>query len=268
MENTHENNAEIQALKDKLTAIMLLESEKDYEKMDSSLVAECVDFLMELEGKEKLSKEEVERRVNAIPFRDEAEDTHPKFKTGIRAKRVAIIAAVLAALIAFFAVVAVSYGSVEDGIIGRFARYISEMIGGDRLEFNEIELIKSNESKRYSSAEELVRNENISVLFPTWLPEGNKIAYCWYIEDEISGKHYIFECENAEYSINVYPEKTIGNELKSENQIKQVGKLSVYIVKRDSSVQSVFENNGFYYSVSADTEENLLKIIENLKEIE
>lgn len=48
MGNNHDKATENQTLKDKLMAIILLETSKDYKKMDSDLVTECVDFLMEL----------------------------------------------------------------------------------------------------------------------------------------------------------------------------------------------------------------------------
>lgn len=50
-----------QTLKDKLTAIILLETAKDYKDMDSDLVTECVDFLSELEGKPSAAHREEAR---------------------------------------------------------------------------------------------------------------------------------------------------------------------------------------------------------------
>ena len=269
MGNEQDFSAEKQSLKDKLTAIILLETAKDHKEMDSDLVTECVDFLMELEGKEKLTKKEIEQRVSEIPFKGKVTAINSYAKKKIRAKRLAVIAAVLAVLLAIFSILAISYGRVEDGLIDRFAEYISEVIsGGDRLTFNNIELIKSNKTKRYSSAEKLVKDEEISILFPTWLPENENITKCWYIENEIVGKHYIFHCENPQYSMYVYLEKSLTERTKSENPMKNIGNLNIYITRDEVSVQGIFEHNNHYYSVHADTEENLLKIIENLKEIE
>ena len=269
MGNRQDMAAERQSLKDKLMAIILLETSKNYKEMDSDLVTECVDFLMELEGKERLTKSEIEERVSKIPFKGKVTAINSYAKKKIRAKRIAVIAAVLAVLLAIFSIFAVSYGRVEDGLINRFAEYISEVIsGGDRLVFNDIELIKSNKTKRYSSAEKLVKDEEISILFPTWLPENDKIIKCWYIDDEIDKKHYIFQCENTKHSITLYLEKAILNRTKKENPAKNAGEHTVYIISGYGIVQGVFEHNGGYYSVCSDTEENLLKIIENLKEIE
>ncbi len=269
MGNKNDFSAERQSLKDKLMAIILLETSKDYKEMDSDLVTECVDFLMELEGKERLTKAEIEKRVSEIPFKGKVTAINSYAKKKIRAKRLAVIAAVLAVLLAIFSIVAISFTNSEDGLINRFANYIGEIMnGGDHEKFDNIELIKANESKTFSSVENLVRDEKISILFPTWLPEDERIIKCWHIDDEIDGKYYIFQCENSQYSMSVYLEKTISDEIKSDNPLKIVGSLSVYTIREDGVVQCMFEHNGYYYSIDANTEEDLLKIIENLKEIE
>lgn len=262
-------SAERQSLKDKLTAIILLETAKDHKEMDSDLVTECVDFLMELEGKEKLTKKEIEQRVSEIPFKGKVTAINSYAKKKIRAKRLAVIAAVLAVLLAIFSIVAISFTNSEDNLVSRFENYIGEIMnGGDHEKFDNIELIKDNKSKGYSSAQDLVRDEKIEILFPTWLPENNKIIKCWYIDDVTSGKHYIFHCKNPQYSMYIYLEKSLSERTKSENPMKNIGKLTIYITRDEFSVQGIFEYNNHYYSVHADTEENLLKIIENLKEIE
>ena len=122
----HDKTAENQTLKDKLMAIILLETAKDYKKMDSDLVTECVDFLVELEGKERLTKEEVEQRVNEIPFKGKVMAIGSYAKKKLKAKRIAVIAAVLAVLLAFFAIAAVSFTNAEDSLIDRFAHFINE----------------------------------------------------------------------------------------------------------------------------------------------
>ena len=268
MGNKRDFSAEKQSLKDKLMAIILLETSKDYKEMDSDLVTECVDFLMELEGKQRLTKAEIEQRVSEIPFKGKVTAINSYVKKKIKAKRLAVIVAVLAVLLAIFSIVAISFTNSEDGLIDRFANYIGEIMnGGEQLEFGNIELIKPNESKTYSSAEELVRDEKISVLFPIRLPENEKITTCFYIDDITSGKYYIFQCNNPEYSIAVYLELSISNEIKLTNPMKIIGDFETYIISKDGFTEGMFEHKGYFYSVGARTEEELLMIIENLKEI-
>lgn len=268
MKNNRTDAAAKRSLTDKLTAIILLETSKDYKEMNSGLVRECVDFLMELEGKENLTKKEIKERVESIPFKGKVTAVGSYAKKKLRAKRLAVVAAVLAALLAIFSIIAVSTGGAEDSIVDRYIKQIVEfMKGGDGLDFENIELIKPNDSKTYSSAQELVRDEKISILFPTWLPENEKITKCWYFEDETSGNKYIFQCQNPRYSMSVFFERAVSEKIKSESSIKFINGLNVYLISKDDVVQGEFEHNGYYYSIDANTEEALLKIIDNLKEI-
>ena len=55
-----------QALIDNLRAIIYLEVRKHYTVMDSDLITECVDFLMELEGQKRLTEDQVKKAVDSI----------------------------------------------------------------------------------------------------------------------------------------------------------------------------------------------------------
>ena len=76
-----------ESFRDKLRAIIILESSKPYEEMDGVLVKECVDFLMELEGIERLTKEEIKNRVKNIPFKEKTEKI-TNIRKKIKAKRI------------------------------------------------------------------------------------------------------------------------------------------------------------------------------------
>lgn len=261
-------NASKQTLKDKLMAIILLESSKPYKEMDSNLVTECVDFLMELEEKQRLTKAEIKKKVDEIPFHGKITAIGSKTKNKIRTKRIVVIAAVLAILLAVFSVLAVTFTNAENSLIDRFAHYIvGDMKPGERIEIENIELIKPNETKTFSSIEELVRYENIAILFPTWLPENNTITKCCYFYDNILGIYYELVSKDPECGIIIYTEMKIPEEAKITNTPKNVGEHTVYITGIEGFIQGEFEYNGYHYAVNAHTEEDVLKIIENLKEI-
>lgn len=58
-------------LTDKLRAIILKETAKDYKEMDSDLVTECVDFLSELEGRERTTPFQEEARARLMTLLNE-----------------------------------------------------------------------------------------------------------------------------------------------------------------------------------------------------
>ncbi len=266
MESERDTATEKQTLKDKLMAIILLETAKDYKEMDSDLVTECVDFLMELEGKERLSRKEIEQRVNDIPFKGRVTAFSSYAKRRIRAKRLAIIAAVLAVLIALFGMFAIASGNTLDEIFREIGSYLWEMPDGSSIEYNDITFIKADETKKYSSFEELAESEGIDILYPTWLPDNEKIVRILYINEDNS-ERYLMHCNKREYSIDVDMGADLSENTKSNCLKKEIAGYLVYYEKTTRFVQAnfIYKNNS--YLISSDTEDNLFRIIENLKEM-
>ncbi|MBE6755737.1 MAG: hypothetical protein E7555_04715 [Ruminococcaceae bacterium] len=266
MENERDTATEKQTLKDKLMAIILLETAKDYKEMDSDLVTECVDFLMELEGKERLSRKEIEQRVNDIPFKGRVTALSSYAKRRIRAKRLAIIAAVLAVIIALFGMFAIASGNTLDEIFREIGSYLWEMSDGSSIEYNDITFIKADETKKYSSFEELAESEEIDILYPTWLPDNEKIVEVWCLNENDS-ERYVMYCNIPEHNVEVTMDSGLSEKAKSNCLRKEIAGHLVYYEKNLRFVQAnfVYENN--LYLVTSDTEDNLFRIIENLKEI-
>ena len=266
MGNKHDISAEKRSLKDKLMAIILLETAKDYKEMDSALVKECVDFLMELEGKQNLTKEEIEQRVNEIPFKGKVTAIGTYAKKKIRAKRLAVTAAVLAAIIALFGIVAVASGNTLDELFRQIGNYIFELSEGSTMERDNITFIKPNETKTYSSIEELAESEGIEILYPTWLPENEKIVDVLYlIENET--ERYVLQCSNPLHSIIIKTNTDLAEEIIVGLYEKELAEYIIYYEQTSQYVQANFVYKNNLYIVKSDTEDNLFKIIENLKEI-
>lgn len=266
MENKHDKTAENQTLKDKLMAIILLETSKDYKKMDSDLVMECVDFLMELEGIERLTKEEIEQRVNEIPFKGKVTALNSYAKKKLRAKRIAIIAAVLAVLIALFGIFAIGSGGVIEEFFRKVGDSISEILDDGPKEHSGITFYKNDKTITYSSLEEFKESEGVDILYPTWLPEDEKIVKIDYIV--LDGTERYELCSNKpEFGISIEANTDLDEEVKLACEKKEVTGHLVYYLKSTEFVQAnfVYDNNLYY--VCAGNEDDLFKIIENLKEI-
>ncbi len=266
MENEHNMNAERQSLKDKLMAIILLETSKNYKEMDSDLVTECVDFLMELEGKERLTKAETEQRVNEIPFKGKVTAIGSYAKKKIRAKRLAVIAAILAFIIALFGIIAIASGDTFKEIFIRMGNSFYEMIENGSLSDEDITYIKPNETKTYSSIEELIKNEELDILYPTWLPENEKIIKVWYSD---YGDLQEFNLQNniPEHSILIRTNQELLENINIECKEKQIAGYRVFYEETTQYSQANFIYKNNLYIVKSNTEDNLFRIIENLKEI-
>lgn len=266
MGNKRDFSVERQSLKDKLMAIILLETSKDYKEMDSDLVTECVDFLMELEGKQKLTKAEIEQRVNEIPFKGKVTAISSYTKKKIRAKSLAVIAAVLAFIIALFGIIAVASGDSFKDFFIRMGNAVYELIESGSINNDKITYIKPNETKTYTSVEELIKEEELEILYPTWLPENEKIVKVWYLIEGDS-ERYLFQCDNPLHSLEIKINVDLSETLKSNCTAKEIVGYNVYYEKTPQYIQANFVYRNNLYIINSDTEDNLFRIIENLKEI-
>lgn len=266
MRNELDYSLEKASLKRKLLAIILLESSKPYKKMNSALVTECVDFLWELEGKEGLTKEETERRISEIPFAGKSVDFGSHIKNKIKAKRLALIAAIIAILFALFGVVAVSMGSDSAELIRKIGNAIVEMFNGETVESGNVTLIKPDETKYYDSIEELLKEEEIDILYPGWLPENVEITSVMYsLEGEIESYRFLYN--NIDFGLSVSFNQNLAEDVKLDCQSIGVNGYVCYYFVDEGFAQASFEYKNNRYTVNADTEENLFGIIQNLKEI-
>lgn len=266
MGNEHDMALEIQSLKYKLMAIILLETSRSYKEMDGCLVSECVSFLMELEGKENLTKEEIAQRVSKIPFKGKIAAIGSYTKKKFRAKRLAVIAAVIAILFALFGIFAIASGDTHSELLRQMGEALFEMLDGGALEYEDITIYKTNETKTYASINELCEAEGISILYPAWLPDNEKIVKVWYVDNDLS-KSYVFQCNNPLHSIEIAIGKELTESLKINCTEKMIAGHTIYYEDVGQNKQANIMHNNAVYMINSDTDENLFKIIENLEEI-
>lgn len=247
-------------------AIILLETSKDYKKMDSDLVTECVDFLMELEGKERFTKEEIEQRVKEIPFKGKVAALNSYAKKKLRAKRIAVIAAVLAVLITLFGIFAIGSGDTVTEFFRKVGDSVHELLNGGPQEYDNITFYKNEEMKTYSSIENLVKDEEIEILYPTWLPNGEKIIEISYLIEKDT-EMYLLSSNEPYHSISIEINTDLAEDYKLNCIQKEIEGIVVYYEKTPQFIQANFVYKNNYYIVNSDTEDNLFRIIENLKEI-
>ncbi len=252
-----------QALKDKLRAIIALESSKLYEKIDSDLITECVDFLMELEGEEQLTKYEIEKKIEEIPFK--GKDRTDKKKPSVKV-RLLIAAALLFAALVIGGILTVGTSNDKMTLLNDLALVIHSINRDDgSISVGDIEIFNDRRSKRYT-VDEFKENKVMQILFPCWLPDGNEIEKI--VLSHVNGHDECsLHCTDARYSIGLYIDKPLVLPENSSYIEKTVNSITFYYFSYNGRFQADFEYKGNSYCVFADSEEQLFKIIENLKEI-
>lgn len=77
----------------------------------------------------------------------------------------------------------------------------------------------------------------------------------------------MLQCNIPEHSIEIFSGIGLTEEIKSSCIKKEIAGITVFYLKTTDFIQADFIYKNNLYAVKADTEDNLFRIIENLKEI-
>ena len=273
MKNKYKNNAD--AIK-YLSALCDKEVQKPVEEMDCELIASTVELLLKLQGKKvSLTEKEIEEKVRKIPF-TESSDNVKEFKVNknVRTKttqrRILLIAAVIAILVAILSFVSVAFEwNIIDSMKEKFGSVHSVPVGEEQFE-NGVTLINNGKNTKYSSIKELTEKENIEILTPKDLPNNIEISNVRVFDKQLNKKITItFSDENLYFSVMLnYDIPEVAT--KSYDKKMTVNSTDYYIsTLSDVGTNLVqFSHNGNYYKITCNDMEILLDIIENLEEQE
>lgn len=267
------NNGESnQALIEKLRAIIEFESSKPISEQDVDLIDECVDYLMELENGIELTDEELENGKKQIYM---LLDKKKKPQKKLRFKGL-LIAACLAILMLLANFVALACGVDTISILKEWGNSIVEMIQGERVEHNDISIIK-DEKKMFSSIEELGNSVDFNFLYPTLLPEDINItlitlggSYDENINFDSNYKTIAFVTSDPSVSVKIHTNPEYLNNYINGTDLtsQQICGYICYLIVEENFVQCSFEHNSISYVVNTRNTEELFVILNNLKEKE
>ncbi len=271
MKNKYKQNAD--AIK-YLSVLRDREAEKPVEEMDCELISSCVKLLLKLQGKKvSFSEKELEEKVRKISFA-ESSDNVKEFKVNknVRTKttqrRILLIAAVIAILVAILSFVSVAFEwNIHDIMKEKFGSVHSVPVGEEQLE-NGFTFVNNGKNKIYTSLDELAKKEKLNILLPNNLPDGIKIDRIYVTKNKTSSKiNVTFSDEDLFFLVVLNSDIPEGNK-EICNQIISINSTDYYISNlTDVGVNIVeFVYNCNYYSITSNDMQILLDIIENLEE--
>ena len=273
MKNKYKNNAD--AIK-YLSALCDKEVQKPVEEMDCELIESTVELLLKLQCKKvSLTEKEIEEKVRKISF-TESSDNAKEFKVNknVRTKttqrRILLIAAVIAILVAILSFVSVAFEwDIYDVMKEKFGSVFNVPVGVEQTE-NGVTFINKGKNIKYSSIKELTEKEKINILLPNSLPDNVEIESFVISMDKsveritvtFSDKNIFFtvmlNCDMPEKAIEIYDKKLTVNS--TDYYISTLSDVGTSLVQ--------FSHNGNYYKITCNDMEILLDIIENLEEQE
>lgn len=270
MKNKYKNNAD--AIK-YLSVLRDREAQKPVEEMDCELISSCVKLLLKLQGKKvSFSEKEIEEKVRKIPF-TESSDNVKEFKVNknVRTKttqrRILLIAAVIAILVAILSFVSVAFEwDIHDIMKDKFGSVFNVPVGVEQ-DVNNSTFMNEGKNSVYTDIDEFVKHEKAfsSLLLPGDLPDNYKITYITVYESKT-----VFTFNDETLSLSITKNETVPQYLcGSQNEFK-INNICCYIEELEdvNLVQAHFEYNNLYYILASDNKQVLLDIIENLEEKE
>ncbi len=253
------------ALAVKIRAILCHEASKDISEMDDDLVTECADFLMELENRTHLTQKEISREINQILAKGYYKQKRISLKHLIIA---AIVAAILAASYLFAPV------SGNDKHTDYLKSIFMPLIMSDSQksvyrEKNEYIINIFCETEKYKTVEEFYEKEKLDVLYPSALPRNKSIDYVC-VDKNSDGKAVgVSYITQSDFFINIEAGEDFSSFIDAETAEFEVinGLECCYNIFDDTGkAQCRIIRNGFVYCIAAASYDDMVYIINNLKE--
>ncbi len=234
-------------------------------KGDIELICRCSDLLDKTDPVPMTDDEFMniieKSKKEHIVIADENAKHHNVPKTRFIFKRVALTAAVILILMTSSFAVAGAFGF-------DICKYISEVVRaavGTESNADGFTFYHNGEAKEYSSIEEMIKNENLDILYPTKFPDGVKIKSVQIIR--LPNNNNLLQIFTSDADVNISIELEGKPLTSSTDDIIEHQGIKFFIEKEETFSASCFHKNNKYY-ILATTKDDLILIIENLKEKE
>ena len=140
--------------------------------------------------------------------------------------------------------------------------------------------VSTGELIAFVDSDDYVELEYVEVLVDTLIKNNADISVCDYYDScenekivrilyltEGDSERYLLQCKTLQLSFEIEMNKELSEEIKSDCRKKELAGYWVYYQETPQYIQAYFGYQNNLYLISSDTEDNLFRIIENLKEI-
>lgn len=274
MDNKTANFNESEFL-EKLKNLYDLEIQKPLKEINTEFIDEIVSLSLEIQGlKAELTPEEVEEKVRKIPFVEIATlNTTPESVKGratkVKSHKILLIAAIISILVAIFTITSIAFDwNIFDELKNRFGT-VAETPVNEMVDVNGVTVVMRGENKDYDCLEAALVDIDLNILYPTKLPQNillNKIVLSNF--DAKEKLVFSFNDKNFTYSIllkNEIPKDALYEYTEKVN----INDIECYIFDMQDLgiVQIYFKYNDDLYKLTYNNKQDLIKVIENLKEL-
>lgn len=253
--------------------MIVKELNKSRSKVDMEKVRYYERLVVEIGG-DVCTKSEEELSENLLNIKKKAETInkvctkHITKRNYSPAKRfaIALISAIIL-IFSSFSIYAVSvggYGNAWEVISSSIVDFFNS--GKEKDTINGITIIKADYSKEYDSIENLVKNEELNILYPADLPEGIEIKSIRSISYENEKYKIVFVFNKKSISMEVKNQISFADDFIHNNANLKTNNIDIYIISLDEeSIEAVFHYNELEYVIISTDKNLLIQLIEKLK---
>lgn len=274
MDNKTANFNESEFL-EKLKNLYDLEIQKPLKEINTEFIDKIVSLSLEIQGlKAELTPEEVEEKVRKIPFVEIATlNTTPESVKGratkVKSHKILLIAAIISILVAIFTITSIAFDwNIFDELKNRFGT-VAETPVNEMVDVNGITVVMNGESSVYNTLEEAEENINLKILYPLKLPENIKLSKIMLSKDDSKDK-VIFVFDTIDFTYSVTFDCMVSEDIKNgASEEIEINNIKCYIteISELDVVQICFMFNDDLYKLVYNDKQDLIEVIENLKEL-
>ena len=237
---------------------------------DMTTIRRCSELLNRRNDSEILNKDRVisiiDKAASERVIIVDEDKTHESKAKVIRGKhiilrRIGLVAAIMAVLMSVTVLVAAAFGV-------NILEYISKIVRqdeGSQINVDEFTFHNGGEIKYYSSVSEMVTYENLDIMYPTKLPENVKIETI-RLNKSSRENDKLRIITNTEIIISIEKNASYEDIWDKHDSFYEINEVKYYIFQRNDVYLATCYHKGDYYSIQANNYDDLILIINNLKE--
>lgn len=181
-------------------------------------------------------------------------------KKAFPAKRVLLLAAAIAVIAAIATITASAFGFD----IFKYFKQIIDLPAGGNINEGVITLVNYGKTETFSSVDELLSTEELDILYPFMLPENITLEQVSISEGANGGDSIQFLTNEPSTTVTV---DTNTEPFTVTGYVEQITTEKVtYYIFCDCGFYAICHHKNTYYYISSDSYENLILIIENMRE--
>lgn len=235
---------------------------------DMDIMRQCSEILDERSKSDKLNHDDIlavinktkEEQVTIINADNACPSVvAPQRKIRFVFKRIAIVAAAIIIMMTTTVAIAAAFGVN----IFEYIKNIASEPDGTTVNIDEFTFYNAKSTKKYNSIQEMVESENLDIMYPTRLPDGVDIESI-RLTDNTNGNNMVQISTNI-VSVNIQIELRTSELISYFDKIYENNEVIYYIRTKEACSATCYYKNNYYY-ISANTYEDLILIINNMKE--